>query len=368
MSERASVFEKPRLGVEAAASPGVPVPANLILQSLTLTPKPVLVRNPIKAAGMARPVGVTSAKGHTEFSYDASLCYNDAAILLSSILCRPTASTVASGVSSLTFKPVPDAANTLSTFTIENGSPNGASRFPGAWINDATISFSKNEAKLSGNGMGRRLDDAITLTASPTNVALVPVEPDTVEIRVADTYAHLSDSAYKLTRCASASWSLTGRQTGIVTLDPAQGSFSASVERAHDMAAQIVLHLDSQGIAMMDRYRGKDIFWVRIIATGPEITSGHPYSLQISFPCYVNQNQRSDVDDAYAGTFDLEPIAVKDGSFDSYTEVVMIVPAAVASEISTEGTPNTDYNPTVLEGEQDASTVENNLEEAAADD
>ena len=353
MAERASVFEKPRLGVEAAASPGVPVPANLVLQSLTLTPKPVLVRNPIKAAGVSRPVGVSTAKGHTEFSYDAAASYNDLAVLLSSVLCRPTASVVASGVTSLTYKPTCDAANTMSTFTVQNGSVNGASSFPGAWINDLTIAFGKNEAKISGNGMGRRLDDDITPTPSPNYLALIPIESDKVEVRIADTYAALATATNKMTRLTSSNWSITGRQSGIITLDPAQGSFSGQVERNHDMAAQIVMHLDSQGVAVMDRYREGQTFWVRYIATSTRffIATGQPYTFQISFPCYVSSDQRSNVDDAYAGTYDLVPLSVMDGSFNSFTEVIMQVPTAVANMISTEGAPNTSYNPTVANGQ-----------------
>jgi hypothetical protein len=339
MAERATVFERPRVGVESIASPGTAVAADKVLQSLTITPQPQLVRNAVKANGNKAAVAVTTAKEHTDWQFEAPLTYTDAAYILASGFCKPTSTSPAAGVSEMVFRPKATDPDDLQTFTFEVGSSAGACRFAGAFVSDLTVAFSRNEAKISGSGMGRRYDEGITLTANPVDVPLIVADPDTVSIYVSDTLAGLSNANARLKRCVSANFSMQGRQTPIFTLDDSEMSFSASVERRETTyAAEIVCMQDSQADAIMARMRGKSVFWVRMEAVGATISGSNKFKFTLTFPCFVNATQRGDTDDIYAGTYSLTPVynaSAFGASTPGFIEARIVVPTAQATQVAT---------------------------------
>ena len=357
MAERASVFEKPRFGVEDTANPGAPVAATKILQSLTVEPTPQLPRDPIKAAGKKRPVGVTSRKQWTDLSFSASTAYQDGAYLLNGACCIASVAAIsgAAGCSRLTWLQSGDSADTMATYTIEMGSSVGTARVPGVRVTDIAFNFTPKEAKITAKGIGKRYDENITLTANPSNVPLIAISPDTVSVYVADTLAGLDDASARMKRLVSASWGQSGKQGPIFTLDDTEASFSGTVERAFDMAAQIVVEQDSQGLAVMNKMRAKSLFYTRIECIGQDIISGTPYRLRITFISFVSKTQRGDTDDLYTGTFDLEPCEVVDafGSGKSgHTLIEMDVPTTFASGMATANTALAGYSTSVLTANQ----------------
>jgi hypothetical protein len=337
MAERASIFEKPRLGLES--TPGTPVAANLVLRSLTIQPTPVIPRNPIRASGNMAATGMTSGKEHTTFTVEGPLTYTDSAFLFNSVLGAPISNT-ASGVTTLTWLPNAEAANTLRTYTVEVGSGNGSAGFAGAFLTDLSISIDKDNANVSGSGLGRVFQEGITLTSSTTDVALEPVSSNQVSVFVASTLAALDEPEARMKRCLSANFGLQGRQTPIFTLDDTEQSFSASVERFYDKTAQIVVEQDSQGNGLMGSLKRNDVFFVRYIARGREITTGQRLELHVTFPCQISSTSRGDQDDIYAGTYDLMSI-FQSNAFGSgkhgYVEVVLKTIAATATQASTNG-------------------------------
>ena len=334
MSERASIFEKPRVGLENLSTPGTPVAATLVLRSLTIAPTPMIPRNPIKASGNMASVGMTGGKDHTEWSCDGPLTYTDSAFLFNSILGAPT-SVTATGVTTLTWKPNAEAANSLRTMTFEVGSGNGSSGFAGAFLTDLSISIDKNDAKISGKGMGKTYQEGITLSTGTVDVVLEPVSSNQVSVFVGATLVSLDNPAARLKRCLSANFNMSGRQSILTTLDDTEQSYSASVERFFEKSAEIVIEQDSQGSALMGSLKRNDVIYVRYVCKGREITTGLNYQLQITFPAQIKSTSRQDSDDVYAGTYDLEP--TYQTGFAGYVEVVLATAAASATQATATG-------------------------------
>ena len=337
MSERASIFEKPRIGVES--TPGTPVAANLVLKSLTITPTPVIPREAIYVAGNMASVGQTGGKEYTDFSIDAPLTYSDTPFFFNSILCAPTSATT-SGVTTLTWRPDAEGANSLRTYTVEVGSGSGSAGFAGAFLTDLSVSIDKSSVKITGKGMGKSYQEGITLTVNPSDVILEPASSNQVSVFVAQTLAGLDDPSARMKRCLSASFSMAGRQSALMVLDDTEQSYSASVERRFDKSAQIVVEQDSQGSGLMGALKSASLFWVRYICKGREITTGNPLTLQITFPAQIKSTSRQDNDDVFCSTWDMEPTSVT-GAFatgkSAYVEVLMKVAAATATQANTAG-------------------------------
>ena len=340
MSERASIFERPRIGVENTATPGTPVAANLVLRTMTVAPTPMIPRNAIRASGNMASVGMTTGKEHTEFSIDGPLSYTESAFLFASILGAPT-SVTASGVTTLTYLPNAESANVLRTYTFECGAAGtGAAGWSGAFLTDLSISIDTNEAKVSGKGLGQVYQDPITLSASSTDVAIEPASSNQISVFAAATLVGLDSPDARLKRCLSANFSMAGRQSALFTLDDTQQSFSASAERFFDKSAQIVVEQDGQGATLMGALKNNAIIYVRYIAKGREISTGNPLLLQITFPCQIKNTGRQDTNDVYAGTYDLEPTFVTNAfgpGKSGYVEVVLKTIAATATQAATVG-------------------------------
>ena len=337
----ASAFLRPRWGLEA--TPGNNAVADRCLQSFeNFTATPKLPRTAVKAAGTLAAAGVYGAKDHTEWNGDGVLAYNDITHMLASALCRPVISLVTAGVVDLVYRPNRADPNAIQTFTVECGGTSTGSTaytFSHAFVNDLSFSFDKNKASFSASGMGGQFyEDGVALSSPINNVPQVSIEPDTVNVYVADTLAGLSLPAAKLSRCIAASWAMSGRQTPIFTLDDAVGSYSTIVERKDtSFGGSITVANDSEGMAIMNRMRLKSVFFVRFEATGRDIIAANPYRFTHTFPCFINETQRSDNDDLYVGEYQLTNVFL-DLAFGAgqsgFVETRVRVPAAESNRVT----------------------------------
>lgn len=319
MAERAFIFERPRIGVEDPEEPGR-VGAGLVLQSLTMTAVPNLPRTPIRSNGRLASVGVTGGKESTAITAEGPLTFTDIGFLFSSILCKPVV-TGAGNAKTATWIPDPENPNELANYTVEGGSSAGSMVTDGVHFNDLTLSFSANPgdtATISASGMGKAYDEGNDLTEVTVDVPLEPVSMEQVCVRVADTVAGLAQPAALLKRLVSANLAFSGRQSELFTIDCTEPSFSTALERFFEKTAQIVVMQDAQGIALMNRMRNKAIYWVQYQAIGRQINGTDPakyFTLTLTFPVFGSGTDRSEQNDMFAATYDMELAYIKDDIF-----------------------------------------------------
>jgi len=207
MAEIATIFQLCQLGIEV--TPGTAVAATKKLASLMIEPQ---IRSEIqkyRGTGYKFPAIATMAKEWVEADLSGPITYTEIIYLLSSIFgtTTPTA-----GTTDYTweFEIDPDGADTPKTYTIEWGDATRALEFNYGLVNALTLSFSRDACELSGTMLGSAITDAITMTGGTADVALIPVIPTQVSVKVADTQAGLA-GASALTRVVSAEWALSDR-------------------------------------------------------------------------------------------------------------------------------------------------------------
>ena len=335
-----AAFLRPRFGLENTATPGTRVGANLVLQSMTeFTVTPKVPRTGVKAVGTLGMSGVYGSKEHTEWSGGGIAAYNDLAFLLASAACVPTKTTVGAGVDELVFRPKRGDANTVQTFSVERGS-SGNLRFAHAYVSDFSIEFGEREIKYTVSGMGGQFQEGADLTANPVEVVHIPIEPNTVNVFVADTIAGLSQAGAKLLVCKGASFSISGRRTPVFTLDSDVPTFTATVESAgSEFSAMVNVGQDEQGTALMNRMRASGIFFLRIEATSrQEITTGQPRKFTLTVPVSVKDTNRADSDDLYTGEYQLDVQFIENAfgaGLNGLFEAKFRVATAAANQITT---------------------------------
>lgn len=296
MAERASVFQGVQLGVETVYGTGVA--ANKKLTGTNIEPGPRVELETFRSLGMKFASVAALNKEWAEATLSGPITYTELIYWLSSLM-RTTTPTGATLARTWVFDMAEDAADTVKSFTIEQGSAERAHEITGALVTGLTLDFSRDGCEMSGTIMARALEDGITLTAAPTAVALVPVMASQVTVKLADTAAGLT-AASALTRALSASWSVSDRFAPVWALN-GSNSFPATVETAPEAEIKLKVEADAAGMALLDSMRIGETQFIRINATGSLIETTTYYNVQIDAAFVVSDvTPFSDEDGVFA--------------------------------------------------------------------
>ncbi|HXF54827.1 MAG TPA: hypothetical protein VNK52_11955, partial [Hyphomicrobiaceae bacterium] len=143
------------------------------------------------------------------------------------------------------------------------------------------------------------LQDGITMTASPTEIELVPVLPTQVDVYLDNTAAGIGTT--KFTRVLSAELNISDRFGQVWPLDSSLSGFAAHVETEPTVTLALTLAADAQGMGPLTAMRNGDKRFIRLKATGPNIETGNDYLFQIDMCGVVSEvGDFSDEDGVYA--------------------------------------------------------------------
>lgn len=295
MSDRASVFEGIQIGVES--TPGTSVPANKRLLATMISPSITTEPNEFAPTGYKYETVVVNGKEWTEGGIEGVGSYIDPIYLFSSAFGTAVITTPATGVTARDWNwtPLTTGPDVAKTYTIEQGSTVRAEKFSGAIVNSLSMSYARSGISVGGSMMGQLTTDGITLTAAPTDIALVPIIPNQVDIFLDDTFATIGTT--KLTRCIEAGWELTDKNGPIWPLNSTNTSYAASIETKPQGSANLTLGADSSGMALLPKMRAGQTMFLRIKATGSIIETTIPYLHQVDIAVKIlNPGEKGDSD------------------------------------------------------------------------
>jgi hypothetical protein len=315
MAEIATIFQLVQLGIET--TPGTAVAATKKLAALMIEPQIKSEIQKYRGTGYKFPAIASMAKEWVEADLSGPITYTELVYLLSSIMgtTTPTAGTTDQ---TWVFNIDPDGADTPKTYTIEWGDGTRALEFDYGLVNALTLSFSRDACELSGTMLGSAITDAVTMSAGTSDVALVPVIPTQVSVKVADTQAGLT-GASALTRVVSAEWALSDRFNPAYFLDGST-DWAAAVETEPSLGVKLKMEKDAAGMGLLTNMRAGSTKFVRIQALGNIITGAVPYTLTIDTACKVTGEPTfSDEDGVMCIEWDME------GFYDTtWTKATMI--------------------------------------------
>jgi hypothetical protein len=292
----ASIYQTVQIGLETVM--GQPIAASKKLSSVGFQFSPSPDIQIFRPSGSKYPSVAALNREWTEMDLDGAITYTEIVYLLAGILEKVTPS----GTTAKTwaFTPSSSAADTIATYTIEQGSATRAHRTAYVLINDLTLTFSRTEATISGSAIGTALEDPHTLTATPTEIALVPVTGPQVQVFLADTAAGL-DAASPLTGAVSVEWAMSNR-FGPAWFLNGENEYSQHVELEPTLEVTLMQEADAEGMALLPIMRTGATKFLRIEAIGAVIGAGpDTYSLQIDTACKVTDvGDFSDQDGVYA--------------------------------------------------------------------
>lgn len=320
MAERATVFQTVQIGVEATAGTGVA--ANKKLTATSISPAIKLEANKFRALGNKFATIMAPGKEWVSAKIEGAPSYNELAYLLSSLVSYAAPVQQGGSIAYLwTFNPATAALDVVKTLTVEQGSSVRAHKFAYGQINGLEINFSRAGIELSGEMLGNALQDGITMTGTPTEIALKPILPTQVNVYLADTYVGLPGTA--LTRVISAGWSFKDKYGPLFALASAGGTgFSAVVEKEPTLTGKLKVQADAAGMGLVTQMRAGSTKFMRIEAVGELIASTYYYTLRIDLAGKVSEpSEFSDEDGVYAIEWNLE--GVHDATWGFATQLLL---------------------------------------------
>lgn len=320
MPERAVITQGVQIGVETV--PGTPVAANKILNSVDIDPELHFDIQKFQPTGQKFSSIVVPGKEWAEANLKGVVSYSEIIYILSGLLTSTTAVQQGGTTAYLwAHKPLGRSADTVKTFTIEQGDANRAQKFAYAVFSEAAFTFNRASTAMEGKIFGQALSDNIALTGSPTAVEEKPVIPNQVDVWVDPLAVNIGTT--KLLRVLETKINVTNRFGPIWVLNSALGSFAAHVELDPNVTLEMQVEADAQGMALLSTLRAGSTHYIRVKCTSPDLAgTAIPYSLTFDLAAKVSGvSPYSDQDGVYAITWTNE--AVYDPAWNSGQAIIV---------------------------------------------
>lgn len=294
---RAAVYQRLQLGVEATAGTGVA--ANKRLQSTEVMFRPRVPLTEFRAVGDKFPSDETKGKDWSEGTIRGVLSFTDIVYLLSSVCHK------AAVPGTWTFIPAPYAADDPQTYTFEYGSASGAEKCVFGVVTGLDLRFSGERLEVGGSTIGRTLQEGVSMTASPTNVAKANADPAALDFFMGNSIAGLT----KITNGIECRLALGNKIAPWFAVDSAQSSYTDLVERAPDVRGGLDTVHDSVSQAWDADMRAKRTKFFRAKVLGPVIGAGPgTYSFQVTCAFRFREPDRGERNDAWASMWGMQLI------------------------------------------------------------
>lgn len=274
MAERASVLQGAQIGIESTAGTAVAAGKKLLGTSIEAGIQTEI--NTFKPYGSKYNTISALGKEWVEADISGPLCYGDWTYLAACGIAY--AAPVQNGATiayTHTHTPAMSTEDVVKTLTVETGGTVRAHKFAYGLITQLGYTITRKECMVKGKMIGQRITDSITLTATPTDIALQPVLPTEISIYADDTAAGLGTT--KLLRVLNWSFDFSDRSGPVWPVDAAQTSFAATVETEPKTEFKVLLAADAVGMGLLTTMRAGSKKFFRVGAVGPVIVGAETY-------------------------------------------------------------------------------------------
>lgn len=305
MPARAVVNQFVQLGKETVR--GTPVAASKLLSAWDWTFGVKSATKQWTASGRKYPsasaqlteMAAGKISGHGDF---AALVYP-----LSSVYGPATVALVGSSTTAYgwTFMPVIAGPAAPVSYTVQQGNAvDDSQQYAYTIFSGWGYSFTrKQEVSITGEWFSQSLTDGISMTASPTNIALLPMTGVMTNVYLDTTSAALGTT--QLSNLLKADFKASNYFGQYWPINRTNASFTAHLDTLPKNELKLTLNADATAMALRTAYLELDTVrcYVSVNITGPQIDGVHPTNAQMThnMACFISDMvEFSDVDGVYA--------------------------------------------------------------------
>lgn len=322
MADRFSVAQKVLVGVEP--TPGATTVANKRLLAMGFSPSVNAEVDKFVPMGAKFPTVEAEGREWASSAMSGRPTFTEIIYPLSMILqgSTPTIGTPTVGSNTWTFTPNPDAPDPIKTLRTERGDSTGAERAIYTLLTEFNLNVTRQAAEIAGQTLAQALETGVTLVASPTSMALVPILAKQFSFYLDNTSIGLGVTKY--TRVLRVNFAIGNRFGPVWVVDAAQPSFAAHAELLPNFRIELRLGADVAGLGLLTKLRSGSTIFGRLEAIGPVIgATVTPYSMMVNSAFKVaNMANMGDTDGIYG--VDLTLDVVFDGAYGKACEVVVV--------------------------------------------
>jgi hypothetical protein len=298
MPERASVNLITQIGVESVHGTSVAAGKKLLNMGVVFTPKPDV--KTYRPGGHRYITEAVLNREWTELKADGMLDYNDFVYIVSGPFGAANITTPGGGTNSRAWAWTPAITGNIDpkTFTLEQGDGVRAQKVVYGLFTGFNYKGSKDQGfTLSAPMIAQPFSDNITMTSSPTSVALAPVAGGQVNIWVDTTSGGLGGTQFL--RVFTFEYNYDSGFAPFFALNRSVAGFTGHIDVVPKPTVKLSLEADSNGMSLYPHLQAGDYLYVRFDAQGPIIESTIHYS--IVHDMAIKLTQVSDIKDANGG-------------------------------------------------------------------
>jgi len=234
-----------QLGVESVVGTSPSGGAQKLLTGLNLSIDPDYGHTEYAASGHRFDALSVPSQEKSKIKGDGPLTYTEVIYPKSGVFGPATISTPAGGRNARKHLYAPTLTGVINpqTYQVQKGDAVQARQVNYGTFTDYGLAASRKETKISVGGFGQQIQDGVALTASPTAIGLVPVEPLDWNIYLDYLAGNIGQS--KLTRCFAANFGYTGAYGDAWPMDRSQASFATIANLKPSLAVSLMLAADS---------------------------------------------------------------------------------------------------------------------------
>jgi hypothetical protein len=275
--ERSTINQTLQFGLEA--TPGTNVPANKLIQCFAVTFAPMATTNEFSATGRKYPAIIIENTEWVEGTLTGELDYNGIVYTLSGV-CGAATSIAAAGGSATaklwTFVPPLTGSVQPQTYTIEQGENNAfGNAIYNHKVNYGLISEfgykgdRQTGFNVSGKVLAQALQRAITMTATPTAVALQPSAGKHFNVYLDQTFGALGTTLVRAP--LNIDFAFTNLYGPFFPLNRANIGWTAHVDLNPGCIIKVLLEADAFGMTQLSQLQAGTTQFMRVQGQGPII-------------------------------------------------------------------------------------------------
>lgn len=303
MSVRSTVNQVAQLGVESTH--GTPVAANRLIEAFLWTYGDKPTTKQFTATGRKNPGASELLTEMSQGKISGQGCYQSMIYPVMSVWGKPTPTLHGSSTTAYdwVFTPGLSGAYNPASFTLQNGDANDAEQYAYALFTGWGYSFTRTqEFQISGDWFSQTFTDGITLSATPTPIAQLPIVGAHTNVFLDSTSGGIGGTGITHD-VLKVDYKASGYYGQYWPVNRAQASFTEHVDLMPKNELKITFHATSAAIGYIATYlRTGARAYIRVDAQGPTIDAGHAVVAEFKHDmcCFMTSvADLSDVDGVY---------------------------------------------------------------------
>ena len=267
--EITSVNQHVQIGAESTSALGTNVSAGKVLQPYSVQYQPKGTTTFSRAEGRKYPSVQEQNTEYSESNWSGPLDYNSIQYILAGVF--GSAAPAAHAGPSATAKDwiyTPPVTGTIvpQTYTVDQGDSTLAHKANYLLFTDFGYTVTRENATMTAKAISRALTSGITLTSTPTFVALAPVPGKHFNVYLDTTSGGLGGT--QLTKSFQVTFSMPSVYAPFWPINRATASFTSHVDMAPAATVKLLLEADSTAMGLLSNWELGSTSFIRVDALG----------------------------------------------------------------------------------------------------